>query len=609
MSRNLSSATFAASLLLSGVATIAIVTPASAQYVNVSVSFNSFHDRLANYGDWIYSDRWGEVWVPETDASFSPYNSNGHWAYTDDYGWVWVSGYEWGDIAFHYGRWVNDPDDGWLWVPGYVWSPAWVAWRSNGSYVGWMPLPPDDAFLAGGESYAGNSVGIRIDFNNLNGFYGYSRWYDGYDDRRFASNWVFVTPAHLGDPQFHRYAAPSGSNVQIVQNTRNITNYTVINNYVVNRSVSVDTVKRAGGQVQPVQAAAVVRNRALITTVSAGRATQVQVRATNPHGTGVPFSAPKPTSQVASTLSARVPPRLASRPTSQHIFTRTTVASAPLPPKRGAAVAPTSAAPGAPTSGAPAGTPRNGQPTTTTPTTQPNGAAAERRNGREPRTNAMAPAEHQPRNVEPANVAPSRERPENLPTQNNGRTDHKGRYENGNAGPTQAVPPREQPNEATTDHGLKRPASETYRHRTPPADQNAPREPRNVEPANAPPSHVRPENVPTEHKGRYENQGPTQGTDVVPPRERPDNVPARGRYENERPPQGADMAPPRTHSNEATTDHGLKQPASATYRHRAPADQTMPAPTREQPPANAPSDRSGRHEDKGKKPDKKEEQP
>jgi hypothetical protein len=603
MSNKLSSATLAASLLLSGIATIAIVGPASAQQVSVAVSFNSFHSRLANYGDWIYSDRWGEVWVPETDAGFRPYSSNGYWAYTDNYGWTWVSDYEWGDIPFHYGRWVNDPDDGWLWIPGYVWSPAWVAWRSNGSYVGWMPLPPDDAFLGAGESYADNTVQIGIDFNNLGGFYGYSRWYDGYDDQRFASNWVFVNPVHMGDRQFHRFVAPAGTNLQIVQNTRNVTNYTVINNYVVNRSVSMDTINRAGGHVQPVQAAAVVRNRALITPVSTGLATQLQVRATNPVGTGAPRSAPKPTAQVARTLSDRVPPRLASRPTT-HLFTRTTVASAPLPPKRGGA-APNAAAPGAgPNAAAPGGAPRRGAPASAA---APNNGAAingeERRRGRavepnaaEPRANAQVPVERQPRNVEPANAPPSRVRPENVPTERNGRHENEGTTQG-------AATPREQ--------NLRRPASETYRHR-PPAEQTMPppertRElaPRSAEPASAAPSHVRPESVPTEHKGRHENMGPTQGTDVVPPRERPENLRGRGTTE------GTEVAPPRSYPHETTP---LKQPASETYRRRAPAEPTMPASerTREPPPreqatpAATPPDRSGRHEDKGKKPPKDE---
>ena len=40
-------------------------TPAAAQF-SAGIGFDSFHSELANYGDWLYSDRWGEVWRPNT---------------------------------------------------------------------------------------------------------------------------------------------------------------------------------------------------------------------------------------------------------------------------------------------------------------------------------------------------------------------------------------------------------------------------------------------------------------------------------------------------------------------------------------------------------------
>jgi hypothetical protein len=70
-----------------------------------AVSFDAFHDQLAPYGNWLYSDRWGVVWQPgEVSDDFRPYYSGGHWTYTDDYGWYWQSDEPWGDIAMHYGR-------------------------------------------------------------------------------------------------------------------------------------------------------------------------------------------------------------------------------------------------------------------------------------------------------------------------------------------------------------------------------------------------------------------------------------------------------------------------------------------------------------------------
>ena len=40
------------------------------------VSFQSFHRTLSAHGDWVYSDRWGEVWVPaDVPNDFHPYYS------------------------------------------------------------------------------------------------------------------------------------------------------------------------------------------------------------------------------------------------------------------------------------------------------------------------------------------------------------------------------------------------------------------------------------------------------------------------------------------------------------------------------------------------------
>ena len=153
-----------ASMLAAAPLTLIAPQPASAQ-LSVSIGFNSFHGQLATYGDWLYSDRWGEVWRPmsqDRDRDWRPYWA-GRWVDTDEYGWTWISDEgPWGDIAYHYGRWVFDPDDGWLWIPGYVWSPAWVVWRSSGPNVGWMPMPPDDGFLGRG------GISIGVSFGNWN---------------------------------------------------------------------------------------------------------------------------------------------------------------------------------------------------------------------------------------------------------------------------------------------------------------------------------------------------------------------------------------------------------------------------------------------------------
>src|SRR6266567_4042597 len=270
MSRKFTVKLFAATLALSPIALVGNTLPASAQG-NFRVSFGYFYDSLAPYGQWFHHARWGDVWQPRrVERGFRPYN-RGHWDYTDRFGWVWASDYEWGDIPFHYGRWVYDPYDGWLWVPGYVWSPAWVVYRRGGGYVGWFPMPPDEGFLAGDEVY-------RTNWDNWDRAYGYLDWYGP----RFGPNWllsigVFVDERHFADRDFNRFAPRPNELVNIINNTRNVTNYTTVNNYIVNRSVDREQIQRASGR----QIAAVPEREAVrgnVVPVNLGREVQQQER-------------------------------------------------------------------------------------------------------------------------------------------------------------------------------------------------------------------------------------------------------------------------------------------------------------------------------------------
>ena len=98
---------FVRGLLFASAAPFLIVPPAILNAVPAlaqpaDINFDSFHDQLNNYGDWLYSDRWGEVWRPwqqDQSADWRPY-SVGHWVYTSEYGWTWISDEgPWGDIA------------------------------------------------------------------------------------------------------------------------------------------------------------------------------------------------------------------------------------------------------------------------------------------------------------------------------------------------------------------------------------------------------------------------------------------------------------------------------------------------------------------------------
>lgn len=329
MRRLLRARLLASAFAVVGLGPIAAVSPVCAQYDD-SVSFDYFHDVLQHYGYWLYSDRWGLVWQPQyVPGFFRPYDSDGHWVYTDAFGWYWQSDVPWGDIAYHYGRWVDDPDDGWLWIPGYTWSPAWVVWRTNGQYVGWMPAPPDERFLSGegdvsfGLSFGG--AGLSFSWNGEPD-YGYRTWYGpDFDERWYAQNWVIIGVGHLADPGFHAYAVRDPARViDIIHDTRNITNYTVVNNYVVNKGVAIDVVQRAAGhRIAITSGRAVIRNPRLVLSVNASRQIQLRERSFTPRGRGFANSAPPPPARVVDRLSANLPARKQGQPS--HLFTRATV--------------------------------------------------------------------------------------------------------------------------------------------------------------------------------------------------------------------------------------------------------------------------------------------
>ncbi|HZZ83009.1 MAG TPA: DUF6600 domain-containing protein [Anaeromyxobacteraceae bacterium] len=106
-----------------------------------SVSFDTFHDGLSPYGEWVSVGSYGRAWRPlRVGAGWRPYYY-GRWEWTDE-GWFWQSEEPWGWAAYHYGRWAYDGYYGWVWVPGYQWAPAWVTWRFGTDAIGWAPLSP-----------------------------------------------------------------------------------------------------------------------------------------------------------------------------------------------------------------------------------------------------------------------------------------------------------------------------------------------------------------------------------------------------------------------------------------------------------------------------------
>ena len=102
-----------------------------------------FEAPLARYGDWVPS-RYGRAWHPRVPAEWRPYTV-GRWVDGPD-GESWQSDEPWGWATYHYGRWGFDDRWGWVWVPDTEWAPAWVAWRDGDQYSGWAPLPPRSGY-------------------------------------------------------------------------------------------------------------------------------------------------------------------------------------------------------------------------------------------------------------------------------------------------------------------------------------------------------------------------------------------------------------------------------------------------------------------------------
>ena len=145
---------------------------ASVSYQSDGISYQTFYDQLAPYGQWVNDPQYGSVWVPNVAPGFRPYGTDGHWVMTDQ-GNMWVSDQPWAWAAYHYGRWTYNPYYGWVWIPGYEWAPAWVNWRSGGGYYGWAPMGP-------GQVYGG--------------YYEYP-----------ANYWIFVNPNYLYHPYVYNY--------------------------------------------------------------------------------------------------------------------------------------------------------------------------------------------------------------------------------------------------------------------------------------------------------------------------------------------------------------------------------------------------------------------
>ncbi|MDQ3750478.1 MAG: FecR domain-containing protein [Acidobacteriota bacterium] len=124
-----------------------------------NADYDKYYDRdiygaedLNEYGEWIFTKKYGYVWRPFRNSvasysDWSPYRY-GQWRWIPPYGWTWVNDEPWGWATYHHGRWVYD--DGWYWTPyprhrgqRSWWRPALVFISYIGSNICWYPLPYD----------------------------------------------------------------------------------------------------------------------------------------------------------------------------------------------------------------------------------------------------------------------------------------------------------------------------------------------------------------------------------------------------------------------------------------------------------------------------------
>jgi probable HAF family extracellular repeat protein len=196
-------------------------------------NYDVFYSRLSSEeGNWTEAGNYGYCFRPRVSEGWRPYQ-DGHWVWTD-HGWYWNSNERFGWATYHYGRWVNIGGTGWCWVPGNQWAPAWVSWRESDDYVGWAPLPPE------AEVSPQQSI---------------SSWPDSYYGIGPAA-YAFISYSHWHQPSYARYIEPPGRNVQIISETKNVTNIVSGNNGINSFGPPVRTVAaRTNQNIQPVKLA------------------------------------------------------------------------------------------------------------------------------------------------------------------------------------------------------------------------------------------------------------------------------------------------------------------------------------------------------------------
>jgi len=110
-------------------------TGAPSTFVNSESEAPGWSDLDAN-GSWYNVPGQGSVWSPfeASDGGWDPYGC-GSWMWTPRFGYVWVSCESWGFMPYSCGAWSFYDSFGWGWSPGMGGCMPW--WRNGGGYRGW----------------------------------------------------------------------------------------------------------------------------------------------------------------------------------------------------------------------------------------------------------------------------------------------------------------------------------------------------------------------------------------------------------------------------------------------------------------------------------------
>ncbi len=583
----------------------AVAVPQPESHPQAAESNNSnydvFYTKLSSdQGEWVQAGNYGYCFRPRVSADWRPYR-DGHWVWSDR-GWYWDSNERFAWATYHYGRWANLEKTGWCWIPGNQWAPAWVSWRQSDENVGWAPLPPEAAY----------SEQQPI-----------SSWSDSYYDVG-PTAYVFINYSHWREPSYANYVEPSERNVQIISETKNVTNIVTNHNVINNFGPPVQTI--AAKTNQNIQQVKIALNPATGPQATYGQALK---------GSQLNIAAPAATLQTQATHLPTVQTRLANPQVDkgwQGVKSqdaeklKKTIAEQNPPPKNLPSPTPfvsqqtatrgqVTGTPGATVSPRPAGSPAataeqkapsnllkpGGRPTNenAAPVPSPNPEAAEKKSGpanlirakptvtpggspagpgEKPAT-AASPAQKQNPGGSAPGASPSapKEMPPNLnapkPTITPVRP---APQENQPAGSSTAKPPANLPPGANTPH-----ASAT------PRPTAAPSQEKKSETAPTPTSHGGPANPTPPKPSSTPHLEPNQETPTpAPPHEPPTAAKPKPTSEEKRASQ--DTTTPRPQSNQGTpAPVSRREPASeaapkpTAQEKQAPEVKVTPAPKRE----------------------------